>query len=281
MAPAASNQVDVGSDTWVGTDVYEDDSEFTQRVNKLLQDIKWDYLTTICSNHRDIPCYLSDKFSIGHFNMVRQVVFEDGKFWIVRLRMPDLGDGHLQEDVRKALSSEVACMKFFRTRSSIPVPELYNLELESDDVGAPYIIMEYIPWTVATELQKMIDAPLNQFGTPEQDENFRRQMAAIQVEMASLQFDKIGSLYEDENTGDLYVGPDCQTGQGPWESSLEYYRYLTQQKLEDSVRNAPEEVQDDYSLSLPVLFERLIPMYAEEKSVRGPFGIAHPDFGGA
>ncbi|CAG8300661.1 unnamed protein product [Penicillium salamii] len=141
------------------------------------------------------------------------------------------------------------------------------------------MIMEYIPGTVASELREQIDAPFGQFGTPEQDQKFRRQMAAIQVEMASLQFDKIGPLYEDPKTGDFYVGPDCSSGQGPWESSLEYYRHLAQQKLEHAVRNAPEEVQDDYSFSLPVLFERLISMYTEEKSVRGPFGIAHPDFG--
>ncbi|CAG8041892.1 unnamed protein product [Penicillium salamii] len=170
-------------------------------------------------------------------------------------------------------------MKFFRTRSSIPVPEVYHFEPESDDVGAPYMIMEYIPGTVASELRRQIEAPLSQFGTPEQDQKFRRQMAAIQVEMASLQFDKIGSLYEDPKTGDFYVGPDCQTGQGPWESSLEYYRDLAQHKLEDTVRNAEEEVMDDPSFSLPILFERLISMYTDEKSIRGPFGIAHPDFG--
>ncbi|CAG8922165.1 unnamed protein product [Penicillium salamii] len=170
-------------------------------------------------------------------------------------------------------------MKFFRTRSSIPVPEVYHFEPESDDVGAPYMIMEYIPGTVAYELRKGIEASWDQFGTPEQDQKFRRQMAAIQVEMASLQFDKIGSLYEDPKTGDFYVGPDCQTGQGPWESSLEYYRDLAQHKLEETVRSAGEEVMDDPSFSLPILFERLISMYTDEKSVRGPFGIAHPDFG--
>lgn len=70
-------------------------------------------------------------------------------------------------------------LPFHRTRGSIPVPELYHFEPESDDVGAPYILMEYIPGTVASELQEKIDAPSGQFGTPEQDKRFRRQMAAI------------------------------------------------------------------------------------------------------
>lgn len=139
--------------------------------------------------------------------------------------------------------------------------------------------MEYIHGTVASEMQDKIDAPWNQFGTPEQDQKFRRKMAAIQVEMASLKFDKIGSLYQDAKTGEFYIGPDCQTGKGPWESSLEYYHSLAEQKLEESTRNAPKEVQEDRSFNLPRLFQQLIPMYTEEQSVRGPFGLAHSDFG--
>lgn len=148
-----------------------------------------------------------------------------------------------------------------------------------NDVGAPYIIMEYIHGTVASELPRQIDAPYYQYGTPEQDEKFRRRMAAIQVEMASLTFDQIGSLYQDPETKAFYIGPECETGQGPWNSSIEYYRDVANQKLERAIRSAPFEVQDDYSFALPVLFERLIELYAEEGSVRGPFGLAHQDFG--
>lgn len=49
--------------------------------------------------------------------------------------------------------------------------------------------------------------------------------------------------------------------------------------MEACVRSAPLGVKDDYSFALPVLFERLIEMYAEPKSARGPFGLAHQDFG--
>ncbi|KAJ5109266.1 hypothetical protein N7456_005941 [Penicillium angulare] len=279
MTPSTSNKVNVGSASWLGADGYDKDSEFAQRANRFLRDINWDRLKEICCELGDSQCQLSEKFSIGHFNMARHVLFDDGKSWIVRLRMPNLKEDHVCQDVKMALSSEVACMNFLMEQTSIPVPKVYGFETEPKDVGAPYIIMEYIPGTVARELLQQIDAPLYQFGTPEQDQNFRRQMAGFQVEMASFKFDKIGSLYQDSQSGDFYIGPDCQTGQGPWESSLEYYRCLANQKLEECLQNAPEEVLNDYSFSLPVVFERLVTMYTEKTSILGPFGLAHLDFG--
>lgn len=104
----------------------------------------------------------------------------------------------------------------YRTQSSVPVPDVYLYDLEPDDAGAPYIVMEYIPGSVASELQQQIETPPGQFGTPKQDEKFRRQVAAIQVELEPLSFDKIGSLHQDPETQDFYIGPDCQIGQGPW-----------------------------------------------------------------
>lgn len=90
MSPVESKIHETGSAAWVGTDEYEDNGEFSKRAKIFLNDIKWDYLTAICSKYRQgVQCHLAEKFSIGHFNMVRQVVFEDG-LWIARLRMPDL-----------------------------------------------------------------------------------------------------------------------------------------------------------------------------------------------
>lgn len=62
-----------------------------------------------------MPCHLAEKFSIGHFNTVRQVVIEDGQLWIVRLRMPDLKGSQNCKDVKRAMSSEVAYMRFLKS----------------------------------------------------------------------------------------------------------------------------------------------------------------------
>ena len=99
----------------MGANEYEEGSEFHRRATKFLEDIKWNQLASICSEYRQgVACHLAEKFSIGHFNMARQVVFEDGQLWIVRLRMPELKDGQFYRDVRRKMLSEVASMRFLR-----------------------------------------------------------------------------------------------------------------------------------------------------------------------
>lgn len=102
-------------------------------------------------------------------------------------------------------------------------------------------------------------------------------MAATQAEMASVKFNHIGSIYQDLITRDFFIGPDCQTGQGPWDSSIEYYQHLSHEKLNDATRNAPFEVTDDYSYPVPILFDQLIQLYIDQRSIGGPFEIVHQD----
>lgn len=139
--------------------------------------------------------------------------------------------------------------------------------------------MEYIHGTVAYELRELVGAPVDQFGTIEQDQKFRQTMAVIQSEIALLKFDRIGSIYHDPITQEFYIGPDCQTGQGPWDSSGDYYHYLANKELEEAAQNASRDVIDDPSFALPVLFEKLMELDMDKTSIRGPFGVVHQDFG--
>lgn len=38
----------------------------------------------------DLTCWLSKKYSVGDYNLVRRLTFSDGVSWIARIRMPDL-----------------------------------------------------------------------------------------------------------------------------------------------------------------------------------------------
>ena len=133
--------------------------------------------------------------------------------------------------------------------------------------------------TVATELQAAKNCDGGLFGTPDQDRKFREQMASIQVELSSFKFDQIGSLYQDERTLEFFVGPDIETGKGPWTSSIDYYTDLANHALQVCVADAASDVQTSCSFAIPILFNHLISLYSQKSSRRGPFSLTNRDFG--
>lgn len=138
--------------------------------------------------------------------------------------------------------------------------------------------MDYIDGSVASELRQARRCDFGQFGSPAQDRKFREQMAGIQVQLASLTFDKIGSLYQDEETSTFFVGPDIETGKGPWATTVNFYADLASHTLHECARKAPPEVQTSTSFALPVLFTHLMSLYGHI-SPTGPFSLTNRDFG--
>ncbi|KAJ5774686.1 hypothetical protein N7457_009582 [Penicillium paradoxum] len=297
-------KANLGIGGWDGAKEYEKDSGFHYRAIEFLKSIKWKTLIAICSQHRQgMPCRMSGKFSIGLSHMVRQVKFEDGELWVVRLRMPFF-DGTPEIQAKQMLISEVASMRYLRwarilsnskakaltlktsrLKTSIPVPEVFFYNDDPAEVGAVYMAMQYIPGTTAYNQRLMdpraaIGTPRQDcFGTQEQDRKFRQHMAAIQVELASIQFDQIGSLYQNPETQEFYIGPDCESNEGPWSSAKEYYRDLALRSFREAARMCDQETQDDASFGLPFIFEKAMEIYTDKSLDRGPFGLVHQGCG--
>jgi len=104
-------------------------------------------------------------------------------------------------------------------------------------------------------------------------------MAGIQVTLTSFKFDRIGSLYWDEQTSDFFVGPEIETGKGPWASSMGYHADLANHALQVCVRHAAPNVQTSCSFAIPILFKHLMSLYGHSSSMGGPFSLADRDFG--
>ncbi len=107
----------IGSDAWVGADVYEIDSKYNERTAQFVSQVKWDVLAGIASRHRNrVACTYDAKFSVGQFNLVRRLRFTDGVSWVVRVRLPSgASPAPLDEyDSRRAFEIEVASMIFFK-----------------------------------------------------------------------------------------------------------------------------------------------------------------------
>lgn len=272
---------EVGSTSWLDATEYDEGDELHTRATSFVASVNWDILTARASERRGSKCSLSDKFSLGHFNLVRRLVFEDGTSWIVRLRLPQLPSTF---GTREALDPivcmriEIATMSYLRQHGDIPVPEVMGHDLDpGNEVGAPYLFMSYIHGTAASELRQIRHCELDKFGTPEQDKWFRHQMAAIQVKLAGLTFDRIGSLRQDQGTGEFSMGSEIVTGEGPWETPGEFYSALAHHRRKVAEREAEPEVQEKESFSLPSKVPEL--MKRLQTRTGGPYGLANRDLG--
>jgi hypothetical protein len=115
---AVEKAVLVGSASWNGAADYEIDSVFHKRATAFFESLNWKELTSISSSLRNgIPCGFQGDFSIGHFNMVRHIVFEDGISWVARLRLPLLSEafgGREALDCDGSLKIEIASMNLLK-----------------------------------------------------------------------------------------------------------------------------------------------------------------------
>ncbi|SPQ21223.1 9af30532-7a5b-49fa-85a3-9d7538ffefe9 [Thermothielavioides terrestris] len=217
-----------GSAAWTGGAEFE--GEYKERIDKFVANINHDALLAYASGLRGgRPCALSQEFSVGSFNLVRKIEFDDGLAWIARLRMPALpgepsgaAGPHPSERIRLEMQSELDTMEFIRQKTNIPVPRVYAYDLDHHNtVGSPFSILEYFHGNTAEEVSASY--PGDHEGIPAQfQEKFWRQVATIMTQLAAIRLPKIGSIFRD-GANSFVVGPLVETGTGPYDSAAEFY----------------------------------------------------------
>ena len=157
-----------------------------------------------------------------------------------------------------------------RAETSIPVPNIYSYNIDpTNNVGAPYVLMNYIDGTTANKLRESKKCHVGLYGKPEQDHKFKRQMAKIQAELASHKFDSIGSLCWSEFTKEFFIDQETEMWKGPWASSSDYFNDLA------AYAAAPRDIEP---LSIPGRFRKLISDSSHAKD-KGPFKLTNSNFG--
>lgn len=134
------------------------------------------------------------------------------------------------------------------------------------------MFLEYIHGTTVEELSRAIGSE-STFGTATQHKRLLDQMAKIQAEVATFTFNKIGSLYYSEETSRFSIGPDLETGRGPWDSASHYYQDLADVRL----KRALKRLRNKPSFALPLLLSHLLSHRGAEPA--GPFTLVNRDFG--
>lgn len=167
---------------------------------------------------------------LGGCNYHGSIVFEDGKTWLARFRLPNHNEPPLQErnfDGR----SEFATYCFL-AGTAIPVPEVYECADDDDPmnlVGAGYILLEKLAekplaWHEASKVQRG---------------NFSRQLAEIYTNLEQYPLNGLGRLQLSSmglpGAGLAFFDYDSSGNLNPFSPfshSNDYYTALIQQKIQ-------------------------------------------------
>ncbi|KAF3482450.1 uncharacterized protein GIQ15_05209 [Arthroderma uncinatum] len=262
----------IGYDAWIGADALKHDTALYSEVIEFVEGISWGALAEICNNLKGTPCTISEKYTVGRSNLVRQIRFIDDQIWVARLRLPRK-DGKPASQVEDSIISCAESLTFLRKRTQVPAPEVYHYDPSSNNpVGAPYILMKYVHGTLAKRLQKARGCRKYMFGTPKEDANFRKQLASIQVGLATHKWERIGRPRLHENGG-FSIG-SLETDLN-FATATQYYDHLTKNALWGGASEAPADSQDTMIL-IPALFKTLIARWSTHS---GPYGLVHTGLG--
>lgn len=158
----------------------------------------------IASQHLHVSgsdCRLAARIS-GSFNIVH--IIELGSVRLV-IRVPATGWGSgMTSTAAHAMESQAATMRLIRSKTMIPVPEIYALDTtDNNEIGAPYLCMSFMPGKPVSEVW------FGHLGALPQDElrlRILQSLSRTMAQLSCLSFDKIGSIMEDES-GSTIVGP--------------------------------------------------------------------------
>src|SRR5579859_2450454 len=237
-------------------------------------------------------CIVIQPPKYGAFNLLYTVEFGDGARWLVRIPCPG-ENGRFTATSSRSIRSEAYTMAYLRRNTSIPIPEIHGFdETTSNEVGAPYIMMEFVNGFSVDELWFDETGP-----TPLPLRRIRilKTLAEAMSQLSKFQFDEIGALqFDPDNTLDpkrlvefnvtdesvdledmmsgVDKGPNFRKI-GPFDSSFAYFEALL------AMQPPP---RDHFSIGLHHLLKMMIRCLPPSIATRAEpcpesFVFAHPD----
>ena len=135
---------------------------------------------------RRLTCAIDENPLSGTFNLVYKVVFSDGVHWA--LRIPGYGNYGEKEYMDK-MNSEYNTMRYIRSKTSIPMPEIYFWDASDEELGTAYAFME---WIEGKSLEECWFEP--EWRSEERRLNVLTSIANHMAQLHTLEFDQIGTL---------------------------------------------------------------------------------------
>ncbi|KAI9824658.1 MAG: hypothetical protein M1826_007297 [Phylliscum demangeonii] len=240
----------------------------------------------------------AEHFIPDGFNLVFEIIFEDQVRWLART--PLLENCHQPEEITL---SYAATLKYLKIHTTIPVPRVYGYAVKSEPrnvTGVSYILMEYLPGCPLPEIKLTLEPP------SENDRAIARkvhqQLTDLMLELATLKFDKIGTLREDAD-GRFFIAAFADTStaypkqrasaysklakakQGPFSSISDFYEAMSDLNdifVDEDAESEDEEEMTDKELAR-LQYQQLrgmAPKFILDDFQNGPFVINHDDLTG-
>ncbi|KAH7309125.1 hypothetical protein B0I35DRAFT_441487 [Stachybotrys elegans] len=172
-------------------------------------------LLSLAGKIRGQPCKCdTSQFpQTGFYNWVIFLCFDDGVEWVLRCPYNHRPGIYSVATSAKVIASEVAALRYLKAFTSIPVPEVYSHSATSDnDIGLPYILQSKATghaigsnWYPSSPTPAMPHLDNSRRIPEENRKKVLTQLGVIMSELSEHRFDKIGSLFQDEE-GNYVVG---------------------------------------------------------------------------
>ncbi|KAF7325166.1 APH domain-containing protein [Mycena kentingensis (nom. inval.)] len=218
------------------------------------------------------------KICNGSFNLVYILQLEGDAKMV--LRLPIAGkDGSLTGAARNALESQVATMRYIRSNTALPVPEVYHCDpTDGNEILAPYVAMAYVlgvsvgeVWFEAAEGRR--------------EENRLRilsQLAGLSALMRGLRFDTLGSLGPDDRVGPCFETEELYDeaadsistevkSYGPFLTTEAWFAHLRS-------RTPVADASNNYGIASAKILDVVLPCLPLIQGERC-FALTMPDFG--
>ena len=242
------------SDRWRGmTNVFAEERE---QVRLLLECLDFEWLERRAGSLKGKNCTArTDIFSSGQDHVVFELSFPDSTFWVARISKPWSLKGPAE------MLSEIQTVKYVSKHTTIPVPRVFEYDVNPNPLGAPYMLMEEIQGHFVHSLPRI----------PQQHiRHVYSQIADIVLQLSQLRFPLIGLLHEDQIQGCVFGGYERVDA---FHTATDFYTFR-------AVHFANQCSDPDW-LALAWLYIQAIPLITTPELDRGPFPLRHPDLNNA
>lgn len=226
----------------------------------------------------------------GSYNLVHILEFDGLPNYVVRVPATGWG-GQFTGTVKRSFISQALTMRFIKKETATPVPEVYYFDTTSEnEIGAPYMIMSFVPGVPVSELWFDKAGP-----TPLEEKRLRimESVAKAMSQLQKLQFNEMGSLqFNPESSEDRpTIGPcyrwdpdvstedDCKHKTrvaefGPFKTSKSYFKHCID-------HHSDKQKTATFARGARVLIEMMVKYLPPRKtnmSASETFVLAAPDF---